>query len=87
MLKTTAEPLPSLQALAPDLHVPPELDGLLSRALAKRPEDRYASVDAFMEHLRYCRTRLATEPDLASPEWYEDRRTHTHRSGRIRCVA
>jgi serine/threonine protein kinase len=67
MLKTAAEPVPSLRSLAPDLDVTPELDALLRRALAKRPEDRFPSVDAFMEHLRYCRSCLAGNPRHASP--------------------
>jgi len=87
MLKTAAEPLPPLRALAPDLHLLPELDSLLSRALAKRPEDRYPSVDAFMEHLRYCRTRLRADRHFVSPGWYEKRWPDTDRSGRMRSVA
>ena len=87
MLKTASEPLPPLQALAPDLRLPPELDSLLRRARAKRPEDRYPSVDAFVERLRYCRTRLATDPHLASLGSSDDRWSDTHRSGRMRSVA
>ena len=57
MLKTAAEPVPPLRSRASDLDVTPELDGLLSRALAKRPQDRHASVEEFTEHLRLCRSR------------------------------
>ena len=80
MLKTAAEPVPSLRSLAPDLEVPDELDSLLGRALAKRPDDRYTSVDAFIEHLRYCRSHLTAEPHHASLEWRHRTRMDAERS-------
>ena len=52
--KILLEPAPSLSALVPD--VPPALDRLLQRALAKRPVDRHADLQAlqraFTELLR-----------------------------------
>jgi serine/threonine-protein kinase len=57
MLKTAAEPVPPLRSRVSDLEVTSELDELLSRALAKRPADRHASVEEFTEHLRLCRSR------------------------------
>jgi hypothetical protein len=38
-----AEPPPLVEAIAPGAGVPPELEDVLDRALAKDAEDRYAS--------------------------------------------
>ena len=57
MLKTAADPVPPLRSRASDLDVMPELDALLFQALAKRPEDRHASVETFIEKLRSCHAR------------------------------
>lgn len=40
-------PVPSIADVAPDRHVPPELEGVVRRALAKRPEDRFRSAGDF----------------------------------------
>jgi eukaryotic-like serine/threonine-protein kinase len=56
MLKTAADPVPPLRSRVSDLEVTPELDALLLQTLAKRPEDRHASVEEFTEHLRRCRS-------------------------------
>jgi serine/threonine-protein kinase len=87
MLKAAAEPVPPLRSLAPDLDVTPELESLLSRALAKRPEDRYASVDAFMEHLRYCRSCLGDQSRRASSGRDDGAQKDTHRSAPVHSVA
>jgi eukaryotic-like serine/threonine-protein kinase len=68
MLKTTGDPVPSLRSRRPDLEVTPELDALLIRALAKRPEDRHASVQEFIEHLRWCRARQDLDEGRPSRE-------------------
>jgi eukaryotic-like serine/threonine-protein kinase len=62
MLKTAAEPVPPLRSRVSELDVTPELDALLDRALAKRPQDRHASVEEFTEHLRLCRDRQDPDP-------------------------
>ena len=44
---------PALSELAPaGVMIPPALDALYARALAKRPEDRFASMEAFADALR-----------------------------------
>jgi len=50
MYNIVHEPAPQLSAARPG--VPPELDGVFARALAKKPEDRYASAKEFAEDLR-----------------------------------
>jgi serine/threonine-protein kinase len=45
-----SEPPPALTSRRPDL--PPAVDGVLSKALAKAPSDRYASCRAFADALR-----------------------------------
>jgi serine/threonine-protein kinase len=60
------EPLP-LQPLLPDL--PAEIRVVLSRALAKRPEDRYQHVDEMLVGLSACRKKLETRSATdASPK-------------------
>jgi PAS domain S-box-containing protein len=49
ILATVYDPVPSARALNPDL--PPELDGVLFRALAKNPADRQHSVFTLLEEL------------------------------------
>jgi eukaryotic-like serine/threonine-protein kinase len=61
MLKTAADPVPPLRSRVSELEATPELDALLIRALAKRPEDRHASVEEFTDHLRLCRSRQNRE--------------------------
>jgi serine/threonine-protein kinase len=60
MAKAASEPVPPLRDRVPHAHLRPELEALLSGALAKDPEDRYRSVEEFIEHLRSCRSRLTT---------------------------
>jgi serine/threonine protein kinase len=59
-----ADATPSLRALHP--HVPVELERVIVRALAKRPEDRFASVDAFATAL----SPFASAEGLAGPFAY-----------------
>jgi PAS domain S-box-containing protein len=49
ILATVYDPVPSARALNPDL--PPELESVLFRALAKSPADRQSSVFALLEEL------------------------------------
>jgi len=71
--KILLEPAPSLSALVPD--VPPALDRLLQRALAKRPVDRHADLQslqrAFTELLRGV-PRAATSGRPARPAVADD---------------
>jgi serine/threonine-protein kinase len=54
MVKHVREPMPSMRARRPDLDLPPEADLLVSRATAKKPQDRHRSAAAFLEDLRHC---------------------------------
>jgi len=55
-----SEPLPSVRDHRNDL--PPELDGVLSRAMAKKPEERYASATALLRD-----TARAVAPAAGAP--------------------
>jgi serine/threonine-protein kinase len=57
-----SEPAPSLIALRPDL--PPAVDQVIARALAKSPDDRYANCAAFAAALRAgCGLTASSGPD------------------------
>ena len=63
-------PVPSVV----DGHVPPELDGVVMRMLAKRPEDRYPSARSlFRELLRLEENFKARGTDRAAPQANETR--------------
>jgi len=58
------EPAPRLSELRPDL--PPTADGLIAHALAKRPDERYASASALVKDARallQAGPSIATTPD------------------------
>jgi eukaryotic-like serine/threonine-protein kinase len=56
------EPPPSVLLLRPD--VPLRVDSAVRRAMAKRPEDRFVSMDVFVRELRNCLDELG--PDLGA---------------------
>jgi serine/threonine protein kinase len=67
------EPPPSLTSARPDL--PPEIDGVLAKAMAKSRDDRYATTKDFATDVRKAlvgtgtsHTRAADQPLPASPE-------------------
>ena len=68
MLMSAADAVPPLRSRSSDLEVTRKLDALLSRALAKRPAERHASVEEFMEHLRSCRSRQGADAGHPSSE-------------------
>ena len=57
-LKHLSEPPPRLAALRPDIH--PALDGVVMKALAKQPSERYASADEFIAALEAARSAIAS---------------------------
>jgi serine/threonine protein kinase len=63
MFAQVSEPPPRLTSLRPGL--PPAVDGVLSRALAKAPGDRYASCGQFADALRDALGLPAYRPDPA----------------------
>lgn len=46
------EPVPSLLDAKPDLDVPPALEGVIRRCLAKRPEDRFSNMGQVLAELK-----------------------------------
>ncbi|MCB9570419.1 MAG: protein kinase, partial [Myxococcales bacterium] len=54
---------PSPRHIAPEAEISPELEAIILRALAKRPEERFASATEFAEALR----RVAGGPRRAAP--------------------
>jgi serine/threonine-protein kinase len=77
IMKGASQPVPPLRTRAPDLD--PELDAVVIRALAKRPEQRQASVAELTEQLRRCRPRPG--PDLPSTEGRLAARAHQGGAG------
>jgi serine/threonine protein kinase len=60
MLKHLTEPPPSLRSVRPDL--PPALDAVLNRALAKRAADRYQTAGALLQDFRAAVAGQTIEP-------------------------
>jgi predicted Ser/Thr protein kinase len=68
-MKHVQEPVPTVREVRPD--VSPRLDAIVSRAMAKRPEDRFVSTEAMMAALEAARADTdgalapapATKPD------------------------
>jgi eukaryotic-like serine/threonine-protein kinase len=57
-LKHLSEPPPRLASLRPDIH--PALEGAVMKALAKQPQQRYASADEFIAALEAARSAIAS---------------------------
>jgi beta-lactam-binding protein with PASTA domain len=57
-LKHLSEPPQRLAALRPDIH--PALEGAVMKALAKQPQQRYASADEFIAALEAARSAIAS---------------------------
>src|SRR5262245_21036301 len=56
-------PVPSVM----DAHVPPELDGVVMRMLAKRPDDRYPSARSLFRELRRVDENFSARAEHAAP--------------------
>ncbi|NLT36438.1 MAG: serine/threonine protein kinase [Gaiellales bacterium] len=65
LLKHVSAPIPSIRALRPNL--PPALEVMLARALAKHPQDRYEMGDAFADELLVALTATRTVPTVTEP--------------------
>lgn len=61
-------PAPRLDVVAPG-RIPPVLADVLQQALAKRPEDRYATVRAFQVELLHAHAHLMHPNNLESSDW------------------
>lgn len=61
LMAHASQPVPSLAALRPDL--PPAVDLVMARALAKAPEDRYPGCGEFAEELRQALGMSPYRPD------------------------
>ena len=59
-MKHIQEPVPSARAVRPD--VSPRLDAIVSRAMAKRPEDRFPTTEAMMAALEAARADTDSVP-------------------------
>ena len=56
-MRHVRDPVPSVRALRPD--VPRRVDEVIARAMAKRPEDRFASMGELAAALESCRAEVA----------------------------
>lgn len=65
MLKHRDAPIPNLGAARPDL--PPELDAVFRRMVAKAPADRYPTMTALAAALEQVRSHLGAGADSAGP--------------------
>ncbi len=65
MLKHMTEPPPPLRSVRPDL--PPALEGVLNRALAKRAADRYQSAGALLSDFQAAVAGRPTRPVQSAP--------------------
>jgi eukaryotic-like serine/threonine-protein kinase len=63
-MRHVSDPVPSVRAARPD--VPERVDGVVARALAKRPGDRYPSTDVLADELEACLD--AAEPSPEPPQ-------------------
>jgi hypothetical protein len=65
IIKHEQEPVPSARALNPN--VPIALDAVLTRALAKKPDARYASAAELGEAIRHALPEAITQPSPSAP--------------------
>ena len=67
ILKQVTEPTPQLASFQPGIEVPPELEAIVRRCLAKRREDRFQSMDEVLDALKRAGAAVGatdTQPSL-----------------------
>ncbi|MBI5515379.1 MAG: serine/threonine protein kinase [Deltaproteobacteria bacterium] len=52
LMAHVSEPVPSLVSMAPEAQVPQAIEAFMYRCLSKRPEERFASMDEFLQGLK-----------------------------------
>jgi tRNA A-37 threonylcarbamoyl transferase component Bud32 len=63
MMAQVSDPPPSIASVAPDVALPPGLEAVVMKCLAKKPDDRYASMDALLEALKLARGAVPPEAE------------------------
>ncbi|CAM3930036.1 protein kinase [Corallococcus sp. ZKHCc1 1396] len=67
IVKHINDPPPSFHTIWPDHGVPPEVETLVMKCLAKRPVDRYASMDAVLQGMRAAASASGVSGVFSSP--------------------
>ena len=65
-MRHVRDPVPSVRALRPD--VPERVDSVVAKAMAKRPEDRFESMDALAAALEACRAEVVEDAQARPDE-------------------
>jgi serine/threonine protein kinase len=78
MMAQVSDQPPSIASVAPDVVLPPGLEAVVMKCLAKKPDDRYASMDALLEALKRAYGAVPPAPESSqsmisrlAPEPYE----------------
>jgi serine/threonine protein kinase len=67
ILKHVNEPPPRLATTAPGVEVPAEIEALVMKCLAKKPADRFQSMDEMLEGLRACGANVGMSGIFSKP--------------------
>jgi serine/threonine-protein kinase len=63
MMAQVSDPPPPIGSIAPDVLLPPGLEAVVMKCLAKRPEDRFASMEELITALKLRPGAMTTESD------------------------
>jgi eukaryotic-like serine/threonine-protein kinase len=63
MMAQVSDPPPPIASVAPDVLLPPGLEAVVMKCLAKRPEDRFASMEELITALKLRPGAMTTESD------------------------